>query len=1328
MIYACHDCLGQISLEEVSTATVYVCPHCGAHGNVMRLRENAPVSAGADGIDPDAAANDALEPITGAAANPDPAGGQARTMDYYPATPAQAPSNPFLKEFTANNIFDQMEAGTATPGPAAPAPMRSGQPPPARPPFVAVPPRPAATPPPVRPAPAQPPTPAAPVIAGQMVTVDCPVCREPNQVPADSLAAMYNCASCGSLFSPSRGVIEGVPPSDDLVGRQIGGCMVQGRIGEGGMGTVYQGMQVSLDRQVAIKILPRQYTRNGSFIQRFEREAKALAKISHQNIMQIYDFGLHGDVYYMIMEFIDGQSLSDVLEERFVLPLEEALPFIKQAALGLACAQKNGVIHRDVKPDNIMVDDHNVVKMTDFGLAKMVGMGVAELTQEGVRVGTPAFMSPEQCKGQKSLDVRTDIYSLGVTFYFALSGKLPFTGDSPFAIMLKHQNQQATPLKNLVPGLPEAISEIVDHMMEKDPDDRYQSWPDFLDALAAVERFMSANLPDASDTAFRSPHVDTKTRNIEVQQQADVLPPDWGANEGPPPSPDDEKIAEIARLVQEGDGLFSAGNFDEAINTWQKALFLDPNNVEIQDKISEARGRLRQKKIESMLAEANEFERKGWYREALAKLEEMAKLKLTWQVKDMVSRSITRVKDRMRKRQFAVRVVRLLIVAAVLFGALVIVYPLYMERRARQAFERADATARDAAVLMARDFDLYKVMTEEAIAAFRKVSANAVPNRGIAGLVFRVAHRENPWLEKATQRADELELRIRDEAIRYTYRRALEEADRYEKVGKVTDAELVLDKAVAIYGKETPHYEMLAVIHARVKAAAAGIRELYEAAVANDAFEKTTPEEIQLFAAYAKVQTACAFYRRVSTEYADSVYGLKAKRIFQVNSTPEGAEVTVIMADGREITIRDQLTPLEIPLAMPNQLFTLRVNRPGFKPVEKKYRENTLDRLNELFILEAGPLWVGRTSERKSINSQLAFAGGLAIVLANGRLQALRNDNGLPAWDEENYGGKDSPIISPAFNNDRDILVLGNDLVVPGNDGRIFKIIADVRAPAKWLSAQALTGTGREPTAPVALKVGPLRDRTVLFYGGGPVNGAFVGALYLDDLTDPWSVAGRNGPACPVDADVRATPVFYRGNIVAHTDRGTLYYIDAATGAVIRMVPAAATGHVEAAAITAQDEWVYYLSTERGQEKSQVQKINLVTGEVAWRPIMLPGLIEPAEPVLVGNRLILAIRMFDKGEVIALDTATGTTVWSYPKDRNISPITPGITAWGRYLFCPAGTTILVLDADGNLVHDKYGTQFGKITRKVQVHDNAIYCVSGYGMVYKYLIPPELVVP
>ncbi len=256
---------------------------------------------------------------------------------------------------------------------------------------------------------------------------------------------------------------------------------IDGRLGTGGMAIVYSGTDLLLRRRVAIKVLRDQYAGDGGFVQRFSYEAQAAAKLSHPNIVNVFDFGRDGDDYFIVMELMEGETLADVLRDERTIPEPVAIDYTTQIAAGLAYAHRQGLLHRDVKPANILVTPDDVVKLSDFGIARAVAENAAGVTQPGMVMGSVAYVSPEQAQGHE-LDERSDLYSLGVVLYQMISGRLPFNGETPVAVALKHVSEPAPRLEASTGASPALIA-IVDRLLQKSPADRYASATELARAL-----------------------------------------------------------------------------------------------------------------------------------------------------------------------------------------------------------------------------------------------------------------------------------------------------------------------------------------------------------------------------------------------------------------------------------------------------------------------------------------------------------------------------------------------------------------------------------------------------------------------------------------------------------------------------------------------------------------------------------------------------------------------------------------------------------------------------------------------------------------------------
>ena len=237
-------------------------------------------------------------------------------------------------------------------------------------------------------------------------------------------------------------------------------------IGQGGMGRVYLARDTRLSRQVALKILSPERMSNPRAIARFEREARVGAQLQHENLVRIYDFGVSRGRYFLVMEYIEGQTIGNLISEQGRMPPPTAVRLARQVALGLQHVHNKGLIHRDVNPYNILVTRDGTAKLADLGLA----IDLAEedrVTRDGATVGTFDYVAPEQARHSRAADIRSDIYSLGCTIYHMITGNVPFPGPSLPEKLFAHQMKEATPLSRLIPGVPETLSEIVQRMMRK---------------------------------------------------------------------------------------------------------------------------------------------------------------------------------------------------------------------------------------------------------------------------------------------------------------------------------------------------------------------------------------------------------------------------------------------------------------------------------------------------------------------------------------------------------------------------------------------------------------------------------------------------------------------------------------------------------------------------------------------------------------------------------------------------------------------------------------------------------------------------------------------
>lgn len=275
-------------------------------------------------------------------------------------------------------------------------------------------------------------------------------------------------------------------PDTDLSGRELGDFHLLRRLGRGAMAEVYLAEQGSLRRQVAIKVLKPHLASDELYVRRFHNEAQAAASLVHANIVQIHDVGCKEGLHYIAQEYVAGQNLQELLARSGTLDVKVAVTIIRQVALALDKAAERGIVHRDIKPENIMLARNGEVKVADFGLARLTGdSGDLKLTQVGVTMGTPLYMSPEQVEG-RPLDPRSDIYSFGVTCFQMLAGRPPFEGDTALSVAVQHLKSPPPRLEQLRPDLPPGLCRIVHKMLAKSLDERYGSARELLRDLRAL--------------------------------------------------------------------------------------------------------------------------------------------------------------------------------------------------------------------------------------------------------------------------------------------------------------------------------------------------------------------------------------------------------------------------------------------------------------------------------------------------------------------------------------------------------------------------------------------------------------------------------------------------------------------------------------------------------------------------------------------------------------------------------------------------------------------------------------------------------------------------
>jgi predicted Ser/Thr protein kinase len=325
-----------------------------------------------------------------------------------------------------------------------------------------------------------------------MASTDEPCPRCGKAIPADSGGLCLSCLDSEDTFTALAPRLPAIP-----------GYRMLRPLGEGGMGTVFLAEDETLHRTVAIKLIARAFAPESTARERFLREARAMAKVEHPAIVRVYSFGRLDDNDYLVMEYVEGQTLRDVIRARSPMPWPEALRITRQVLEALQAAWERGVVHRDVKPSNVLVDRKGRVRVADFGLAKSFEGGDASLTQAGDMVGTPAYVAPEQARGT-TVDLRTDLYATGIVLWEMLTGEVPFRDESPMAVLYRHLHEDVPPLPARL-GAPPAVAELVAALCRRDPELRPASYEDALARLdAALGEAASGSAPRAAATAAKT--------------------------------------------------------------------------------------------------------------------------------------------------------------------------------------------------------------------------------------------------------------------------------------------------------------------------------------------------------------------------------------------------------------------------------------------------------------------------------------------------------------------------------------------------------------------------------------------------------------------------------------------------------------------------------------------------------------------------------------------------------------------------------------------------------------------------------------------------------
>src|SRR6266487_635878 len=280
--------------------------------------------------------------------------------------------------------------------------------------------------------------------------------------------------------------------------------LLQNRIGSGGMATIYRAQDLQMDRAVAVKVLREIYNTNPKFVRRFQVEAKAASALQHPNIVKVYDYGQSDGNYYIVMELVDGTDLRRYLSSRGVLDVDRAIIIAHDVALGLGAAHRRSIVHRDVKPQNVLIGKDGSIKLTDFGIASMYkDLNADRLTTTGMTLGTVQYFAPEQAQGE-IVSPAADVYALGIVMYEMLTGRTPFEGNTPVAVAMQHIQDPPLPPDQFNPSIPAALEEIILRCLEKEPGTRF---PDGSQLARALEMLGDAKISETESMVHHlKPH------------------------------------------------------------------------------------------------------------------------------------------------------------------------------------------------------------------------------------------------------------------------------------------------------------------------------------------------------------------------------------------------------------------------------------------------------------------------------------------------------------------------------------------------------------------------------------------------------------------------------------------------------------------------------------------------------------------------------------------------------------------------------------------------------------------------------------------------------
>ncbi|MBI2191231.1 MAG: protein kinase [Planctomycetes bacterium] len=369
-----------------------------------------------------------------------------------------------------------------------------------------------------------------------------PKCQQGLSCPKELMDKEVQCPKCGFLMLVTAGNIEGFAP-----GTRLGQYTVSTKIGEGSMGRVYEAVQDGLNRRVALKVLRGRFAKDPSYLKRFQREAQSAASLSHRNIVTVYEIVQDQGYYFFSMELVEGETLQTRLHREGRLKVREGLRYMVQAARGLSHSWEHKIIHRDIKPGNLMVTRDGALKIADLGLAKPIGMAGEKTT---LIMGTPSYMSPEQARNLESVDIRADIYSLGATFYQAFTGQAPFVLNTIQEVITQLPQAALRPMRDLNPEIPPLLASVIEKMLARELEKRYQTPGELLQDLDQVRTVLS---PGAGPKVETGPYeaIPPGAAEKSVVPGSGEGPSEQGTGNGPGAGPATPQPADSSGLAEE---------------------------------------------------------------------------------------------------------------------------------------------------------------------------------------------------------------------------------------------------------------------------------------------------------------------------------------------------------------------------------------------------------------------------------------------------------------------------------------------------------------------------------------------------------------------------------------------------------------------------------------------------------------------------------------------------------------------------------------------------------------------------------------------------------